>query len=367
MAAVWIPALVWAAAAGVFLTTCAVWGRSPFELSTWIHGDPVHYIVMARRGFTLFRCPGYYSFKWCGDAGWFPGYPWLTRLLATPGLDATGVAVALSWAFTLATLVLLWVAFLDRRVSWTSLAVLVYAAFAPGQVYGYAAYPLSMLIFFTLLYICLLDRRRWLAAGLAGVGVVLAYPVGVATPAMAALFLLVVQRRVPVRERLRRIALAVGPAVAAIGLYLVALQVSVGHWNAYFLVQAYYEHKLRTPLGTTYDALKTLFRPDPFAVSNFVSFNEILVTAALVCVLLDRAIRRRDRTETDVLLVLCLVATWVIPVSTSHQTYSRGEAALLPIAVLIGKLKPPLAIGFAVAAVLLAVPMEVSFLHEFLN
>ena len=362
-----MPVLVWALATGVFLTTSAVWGRSPFELSTWNHGDPVHYVDMARHGFTLFRCPGYNTPIWCGNAGWFPGYPWLTRLLATPGLNAGFVALALTWAFSLATIVLLWVGFLDRRLSWLSLAVLVYAAFGPGQAYGYASYPLSMLIFFTLLYICLLDRGRWLAAGFAGVGVVLAYPVGIATPAMAALFLLVVQRRVPLHERLRRIALAVGPSVLALGLYFLALQLSVGHWNAYFLVQAYYEHKLRTPFGTTYDALKTLFRPAPFAVRNFVSFNELLVTAVLVCVLVDRAVRRRDRTETDVLLLLCLLATWVIPVSTSHVTYSRGEAALLPIAILVGKLKPPLAVGFAVAALLLAIPMEVSFLHDFLN
>ncbi len=157
------------------------------------------------------------------------------------------------------------------------------------------------------------------------------------------------------------------PRRRSVGVYLLALQISVGHWDAYFLLQANYEHRLRTPLGTTYDALKSLFRPAPFAVRNFLSFNELLVTAALVCVIIDRIVRRRDRTVTDILLLLCLIGIWVIPVSTSHETYSRGEAALLPIAILIGKLKPPLAIGFALAAVLLAIPMEISFLHDFLN
>jgi hypothetical protein len=145
------------------------------------------------------------------------------------------------------------------------------------------------------------------------------------------------------------------------------LRLAVGHWNAYFLVQAYYEHALRTPFGTAYDAAQTLFRPAPFALQNVVSFNELLLTLVLVCVVVDRTLRRRDRTETDVLLVLWAVATWLAATSVSHLTYSRSEAALLPLAVLVGRLPRALAALIVLAAVVLAVPMEVSFLHDFLN
>jgi hypothetical protein len=364
--AVAAPVSVWVVSTAVFLIACAVWGRSPFDLRTWNHGDASIYVSMARNGFQLFGCPGHTE-KWCGNSGWFPGYPYLARLLSGPGLNPDEVSLALAWLFSLASLVLLWFTFLGRRVGWVSIAVLVYVAFGPGEPYHYATYPISMLVFFTILYLWFLDRGRWLAAGFAGIGVVLAYPVGSAILAGAAVFLLLVQRRVPLRERLRRSALALGPAVVAFGLYLLALQEAVGHWNAYLLVQSEYYHQLRTPLGTTYDALKTLFAPNPFRVQNFVSFNEILVVGALVCVIVDRVVRKSERTQTDVLVILCLLAGWLMATTQSHLTYSRGEAGLLFVAILIAKLKPALAVGFAVAAVALAIPMEVSFLHQFLN
>lgn len=361
-----VPVAVWASAAGTVLATCALAGRSPFSTGTWDHGDPAIYLDLARHGFTLFPC-AQNADQWCGNAGWFPAYPLLTHTLSLVGIGAAAAALALTWGFVLGTLVLLWTTFLDRRLDWGAAVVLLYVAFGPSQIYGYAMYPLSMLVFLSVLFLWLMTRARWLGAGLAGAALVLTYPVGIVTPLVAGAYLLFFRRGTATSVRRRQAALAAGPPVAALVLYFAVLQIAVGHWDAYLLTQHKYDHHLRTPLGTAVDAVQTLFAHAPFALANVVSFQEILVTAVVGCVLVDRLRRRRSLPETDMLLVLWMVATWLIPVSTSHLTYSRGEAGLLPAALLVAKLPRPVAAVLVLGCLALVVPMEVSFLHDLLN
>lgn len=358
-----VPVGVWCVAAGTVIATCALAGYSPFHTATWSLKDAALYENIAGHGYTLFRCPSGAP-GWCGNAGWFPAYPWLMRWVGDlgPGVDAAGLALA--WLFTLGTLVLLWATFLGRRLGAASATVLLYAAFAPGQVYDYAILPLSLLAFCTVGYLWLVSRERWLAAGIAGAVLVLIYPVGIATPAAAALYLLVGRREVALAERARRVGLAIAPAAVSIGLLLLLFQETLGHWNAYFLVQAKYHHQLGDPLAPALDSIGSLFRSAPFSVGNVPALQTLVVTVVLGCVLVSVALRRRHAERADLLIGLWAVATWLIPASTTGLTVQRSQAALLPIALLVGRLPRLLAAVLIVVAIAVSIPTEVAYLRN---
>ena len=233
---VWLPLVVWLAATAVVFATCALTGRSPFGTAPWIHWDAYQYLDISRHGYALSHCFLGGLLKWCGNAGWFPAYPWLIRAVASVGLDHAFVAVALSWLFDLSAIVLLWV-ILDRRTDARAVAVLVFASFAPGLVYDYAAFPLSMLAFLTLLYLWLIKTEYWVFAGLVVFTLVLTYPTGLAAPLAVAVVLPSTHRTVPLGERWRRVGVAAGPAVVALVLFPILQQRATGHWDAYYLAQ----------------------------------------------------------------------------------------------------------------------------------
>jgi hypothetical protein len=356
------PLGVWLVATAVVFVTCTLDSRSPVRIATWDYGDPGLYMDIARHGLTLYRCsPG--AAEWCGNAGWFPGYPWLTRFVGLFGIGIGGAALALSWFFTLGTLMLLWTTFLRRRLEAASLAALLYAAFAPGMIFGYAMYPLSLEAFLTVAYLWLVYRERWAAAGLVGAGLVLVYPVALAAPAAVSCYVLVEYRRSPRTKRLAWVALAVGPAVISIGSMLLEFKLSLGHWNAYFLIQDKYGHTVREPFASLLHAIVNLANVGSFPLKHVAAFQTLLVTAVLVAILV-RIIKLRGATpREDSLVATWAVATWLLPSSESHLAGHRGDAALLPAAILLARLPRKFRIGAVLAAVAISVPLEILYLR----
>jgi hypothetical protein len=362
-----LPIGVWIVATAVVLTTCALSGRSPFRTATWIHWDSYLYLDIARHGSTAFHCPGAAADIWCGNAGWFPGYAWLIRGLGGLGFSEVDAAIAISWLGAIGALVLLWATFLGRRIGPGVVLALLYAAFAPGQVYTYAVDPISVFVCGTIAYLWFLDRERWLGAGLTGAALVLVYPVGFVPPAIGAAWLLVAFRRISWRERLRRIAVAVGPAIGSLGFLFVFMQLTLGHWNAFFIVQKKYGHGPYDPLAPTLRAIGTLAHRTPFRVDNATAFQTLLVSVVLICVITHvvRQGRRVDRTEA--MLVLWAIAAWAVPAAANPWSIYRAQAALLPVAVLVGRLPRALAAVLIVAAVAVSVPLELMFLRNLLE
>ena len=240
-------AILGAAAATVFIT-CAASGFPVFDTATWARFDSGQYASIARHGYTLFHCPPPSASDWCGNAGWFPAYPALAAVLSAVGIPLLTAALALSWLFTAATVALLWGTFLERRVSLAALGALAYAAFAPGMVYDWAIFPLSMLAFSTVAFLWLLIQGRWVAAGLAGAVAGLTYPVGALVALPAATWLLAGPAGSDMGERVRRATIVAGLSLSGPLLLVLVQWISLGHWNAYFLVQEKYGHDFHNPL-----------------------------------------------------------------------------------------------------------------------
>src|SRR5262245_16949336 len=232
------PLLTSASALAAVVLVAATLRYKPWDPAIWSRWDSGLYEEIARRGYTLFPCR-YDTREWCGNAGWFPGYPWLFGGLHRLGLPLRWTAVGLSWAFAAATVTLLWATFLERRRDAAAVPALLFAAFAPGQIYLYSIFPLSMLAFATVGCLWALNVERYLLAGGAGAVAALAYPVGVLLAPVAALWALT-QGSVPLRRRIRNLGLAVTPIVIGLAVLVTVQRVETNRWNAYFLVQDKY-------------------------------------------------------------------------------------------------------------------------------
>lgn len=353
------PIVVWVGAAVCVAGVAAAFGYRPWESSTWFRWDSGLYLDIARNGYELTRCDD--PTKWCGDAGWFPAYPWAIRALHLLDFPLQGTAAVISWLFAGATIVLLWATFFERRVDRAAAGALVYAAFAPGQIYHYAIFPLSLLALSSVAFMWLLYRGRVVAAGIAGAVATLAYPTGVVLAPIAALWL-VLQTQLPLGERLRRIAISCGLIVVGAWILILDLQLETGHWNAFFLVQDAFAHEWQSPFTGLSDVVGAGF---PFSAGQetAIAAQTAFVTLVLVIVVLD-AIRRKVSVQSaDFLVVIWAIATWALPLSQTVVAAYRGHAALLPLAILVARLPATLAWAFAVGAILIAVWIEFYFLE----
>ena len=165
----WPPLAAWGAAAGVVTLTCTLEGWRPFAASrTWVRWDSGLYLSVAEHGYHLFRCRSlvYGRGNWCGNAGWFPAYPWLVRGLHLLDVPFAQAGLAISWLAGAVMLVVVWRGFGRRRTLGQAAVVVGYAAFAPGLVYDFALFPLSLLSLCAVTAFALADRGRWLPAGL---------------------------------------------------------------------------------------------------------------------------------------------------------------------------------------------------------
>jgi hypothetical protein len=359
----WPAAAIWGLATLTVLLTAVAAGYSPFAPATWSRWDSGLYLDVARHGYTLFRCAPPNGSQWCGNAGWFPAYPWLLRALVDAGLPLAGTALAVSWIFSAGTIVLLRLTFLRDQLSVRTTACLAYAAFAPGQVFSYAVFPMSMLAFFLVLHLWLLSRGKWIAAGLAGAVAALTHPVGVLVIPAAAIWLVWAGRREPVRTRVRRIALVSGLALAGLAIVVVDQAIEVHRADAYLLVQGKYGHGIHDPLGPVVNALHTVARTTPFALSTAPAIQTLVVAALLGCVLLELLVRRRTVTRTDSLIVIWAIVTWVLPHMEANLTYARSEEALALLAVVARRLPLPVLAVFLALAVWLTIAMTRLFLQ----
>jgi hypothetical protein len=356
----WPPFAAWLAAATLLLVTCAVEGWPPFDpAKTWARWDSGIYLSIGGDGYTMTSCgPN----LWCGNAGWFPGYAWLVGGIHLLGLPLAATGLAVSWLAGLGTLIVVWLAFLRGRPRGESAVVLAYAAFAPGIVYDYALFPLSLLSLCTVGSIALLDRGRLTTAGLVAAAGTLAYPVGAALPLAGGLWLLVSSS--PGRERLRRLVAFVAPSLAALAAFALDQQLETGHWNAYLLVQGHYGHALQDPFSVVGSAVGTIVHGSAVQLAPGVEVHTVapalqtlLVAFMLGCVLVVLIRHRGAFSDIERLIALWAVTGWVLGHLASNVSTYRTEAALLPAALLLRRLPRSLALAVATGAVLLVSPM----------
>lgn len=335
-----------------------------FIYDTWIKWDSGHYLTISERGYEFMSCAfleGYNPAHWCGNSGWFPGYPYLVSALH----DLTGqpnilLLILVSHAFTLIDLVLLWNLFLDRKHP----LVLVLCAFAPGTYYFLVGFPMSMTVCFLLLTLWAFGRGRYVAAMLSGTVAAFTYPSGIwLSGVMATSWAIGRWRRQPTRAA---VWLAIVGPVMGFGLVLLLHQATVGHWNAFLLTQEKYGHALSNPFGILWQRSLYIWVWKPGWQIDLQSLlaAALAITASLVVAL---AVRRRNDRPGDVTLAMHGLVYWLMPlVMGGGVSPYRAESLIVPAATVLGRARWFVVVPLLLWAIAIWLVMATQFVQGWL-
>lgn len=340
-------------------------GLRYFDAFTWSRSDSGFYVDIAQGGFSLARCPQDPS-QWCGTAGWFPGYPLLFAPLVHLGLEPYAAGLATSLVACFGMLTVAWVALLRHLPTATALLALTFIAFAPGQVFFHAVFPMAVAGLFLMLFLASLRRERWLTAGLSGAVFAATYPTAVLLAPVTAVWLMVGQRELAFRERLRRTAFSAGLTVAGAGAVALAQQLQTGSWDAYWKVQAHYHHHPVEPIKHLFELVEPL-GSGPMRVVNAPGLEAAFAAVVVTVLTLHVLTRRAPSDRQDRLVAGYLLVAWLVPLSLTTVDSFRTDALLVPAALLLPRLPRSAQVLFVVVAVAVSVPMAQAFLGRVLG
>lgn len=351
-------------------TSGATWTNTFFQIGNWGRFDSGQYAKIANSGYQLFRCPpdqGYPPGSWCGTTGWMPLYPSLLFVGARLGLAINQTGLLVSWIFSYLTMVVIWL-MLDARLTLRNGCALVLAAVFPGMVYAHAVFPISMAQFFLAASALAVARRRFLWAGLAASGAVLAYSADLIIPLVLVIVVLLIEARAPLRDRVRSLSLAVGPPIATIVALFVGFEVVVGNWRAFLLSQAKYGSGLHNPIGVFLASFLgaplvpwTVQDPNP-GYGTLSARAQTALVAFLVIASIGAALWRRRWSRLDIAVAVYAAVFWLFPLTQSEAiSRYRSEALVIPVVVLVAKLPSIVQIAAIVAASIIAVGLTAAF------
>jgi Glycosyltransferase family 87 len=337
----------------VLAAVALVSGHDPLAPSSYVRWDSVFYLDIAARGYApLVPCPPeshYPATAWCGNAGWFPGFPWLLKPAALLGLSLPASAISLGATAQLGCLVLFWRCLDDER-QWPALGA---AAFFLGNVYVAAVFPTSLFLLAALACLAACWSRRFPLAGIAGAVAAACYPTGVLLAPVILVWSL--------RHRVRGAVWAIAGVLVGLAVVLAVMQSEAGSWTAYFQIQAKYGYRPSLGIDALFSRLKPLVNPRYWSAKGFVTAVQTLLALALVTSLCVRW-RRLRSSPRDALLVVYTVAFWVGPLTLGgNLSLHRSEALLLPAALLLPVFPRTVQTVALTAAILLSIPMALLF------
>ena len=333
-AAVLPPLLVFCAARWLMALAAASVGFDAWKAESWVRWDARHYMAIATTGYEYFSCARIGGRWWeaCGNAAWFPLYPWAMRPLIALGMTPAVAGVWVAALGALGMLLALWNAFLRGRGvrGWLVLGM---AAVFPGAVYQHAVFPTSLALLCLVLAASLVVQRRWALAGVAGAGVSLSYVTGVLVTIPNGLAALL-------RTRTLCAALLAG-GIAACGILgvLVLHQVLLGHWDAFYWVHRKGFPAMARPLDAFLGVALPAFDPasDPRART---AAAQTLTVAGLVLLGLGTAVATRRRPNPIRAWALaCALLFWLFPLLIGQGvSLYRSDALVLPVLLLLVEL-----------------------------
>jgi hypothetical protein len=338
-------------------------GLSFRQPGTWAKWDSGLYLDIANRGFILTPCDGVANrlpTDWCGNSGWFPGYPFTMRALAATahiGTDRAGLLI--SRLALLAVLSILWFVFLKDRPRIEGFVALGLACVFPGGVYFLALFPMSLAVLGLLVLLTGVHLRR---SSLAFVGAAVAafsYP-GAVMGGVAVAAALVIHPES--RRSLRRVSVgaAAGGALGLIATFVV-MQATVHRWNAFFLTQASYKHPKAFPLVHILSRIVPITQPEN--PSESVPSAQYLLMLLLIGTVSWTLLRRRTWPSPLDFAIMAMVLT-IYFTSNYYGAGSaqfRHQALLFPLVIVlrhVGKMQKV----YVVAAAVITFQMTALFL-----
>lgn len=315
--------------------------------------DSSQYISIAQSGYTYFPCNeldgAYFPGKvlYCGNAGWFPGYPFALRPFIKIGIPAKAAGLVLSHIFLFAFLIVAYNIFCQKMTGRQSLACLCFIAVSPGSVYYQAVSPISMFLFFALTAVGFAFASRHVFAGAAG------FVAGFTHPASFLLALILGAAAAHCKKesvsKIRAALFAGGLTLAGFASAVAIIGLGAGTWNAFFKVQALLGLKSYNPFENLSNLLRC-FNEKGLSGELFAAHAQTFVVFG-VLIFCFAYFARKDTKPLPVSATFFLAfaaIVWTFFLCTSDAVYMyRAEALLLPLAFVLARL------GFGVQAFIL--------------
>jgi len=324
----------------------------PWNPLSWRRWDSGHYLDIAVKGWEFFSCARIHGRPEdaCGNAAWFPLYPWLLRPWIALGIPPATAAVWVAGTATLAMLVLLWNGLL-REHRLKGFVLLAMAGVFPGAIYAHAIFPMGVAQLCMIAAGVALVRRRWALAGLAGGLLSMSYVTGVllSGPNAIAAWL---------RSRSIRPALVAGGlSLAGLAAVLVAQQLLVGHWDAFYLVQRKGLPGMGHPLAGYWDVIEKVVTDD--IQRRTIALQALTVLGMLIVGLVTCAVTRSWRDPLRVWAATAALLYWVFPLFAGRGlSFYRSDTLILPVLLLLVDL--PLWVLVPLLAWLVAITFSMS-------
>jgi hypothetical protein len=355
------PVLVFCAARLLLVEAASAAGFDGWSALSWRRFDSVHYLVIATNGYEYFSCArlGGPATDACGNAAWFPLYPWLLRPFLALGVAPETAGAWVAGLASLGMLVVLWNAFL-RGLGRRGLLVLGMAAVFPGAVYQHAIFPISLALLGMVLAAVAIREERWALAGLAGTGVALSYVTGILVAIPGGLTALLRTRA------LRPALLAGGLAACGLGVVLVLHQLLLGHWDAFYWVHRKGFPAMARPVDTFLAVIAPAF--EPVNHRHRMLAAQAITVATLVLLGLGAAWAGRRRADpVRTWAAVAALVFWAFPLCVGRGvSLYRSDALVLPILLLVVDLPPWMLGGLLIWLVILAEQMARMFFTGYL-
>ncbi len=355
------PPLLAFAGLQLLIALVAHWcGFDAFSTSTWSRWDSGLYLSIAQGGYHLEHCgplSGHPASAYCGNAGWFPGYPWLIRILVAAGLRIDIAAMAIPLVCHLLALVAFW------RMFSASPFALALACVFPGTIYLHALFPIAPLVLCTLLVLSSFSTGHYRFAAVFACAAATLYPTGF-VPAFAIALLAAVRRD---RALLRGAAWVLVGSLIGVALVLVSQHAAIGVWDGYFKAHVVYGQGIHNPLDSLLARWKPLVNP---RYRDEKGVWTALQSVAVFLLLASIARRSKAIWRQGTLWQLMLIygfTTWLIPlIAGGNTSFYRPDALLLPLAALVPGTPKAAFAAFIVVFLILFIAMERLFLLSIL-
>ena len=336
-------------------------GFDGWSALSWRRFDSVHYLGIATRGYEYFSCArlGGPAGDACGNAAWFPLYPWLLRPFLALGSAPETAGAWVAGLASLGSLIVLWNGFLRGRGrrGWLPLGM---AAVFPGAVYQHAIFPISLALLGLVLTAVAVREERWALAGFSGAGVALSYVTGILVAVPSGLTALLRTRA------LRPALLAGGLVVCGFALVLLLHQLLLGHWDAFYWVHRKGFPAMARPVETFFSVIAPAF--EPVNHRHRMIAAQAITVATLVLLGLGAAWtgrRRADPVRTWAAAAALLFWMFPLVVGRGVSLY-RSDALVLPILLLLVDLPPWVLGALVIWLVILAEQMARMFFTGYL-
>ncbi len=338
----------------------------PYEL-LWLRYDSGHYLQIAEKGYEIFPCAGRFGYppdasEFCGNTGWFPGYPLLLNGLSYLFGDIVLVAGIVSKTFLFLSLVILLELTQTNEIDLRSYVIACIGGFWFGSIYYSAIFPISAIVFFSLCGILSIHRRQIWPAAIACFLSSLFYPTGILLCIVLALDVLFLKDAIGTRMIASLKLIASGIIGLCVAFYTIYTQTHV--WDAFLKVQAKYGHGWNDPFKRMAELLRSIkFN----SVESIPDIQTLILIGFFIGLNYLYFKRRSHRSDLDTVILLFswiyLSFPWFIGGDLSMY---RAEALLMPMAVASKDLQMKWLIAVLIVLISLFIPMSYLFFKQVL-